>query len=415
MQDNSANRRKTLIVSVLLFLVAGGGVFLFFVIQGSNDLTRTGKRNSFSYGEAAREGVSSFFKSVGFVPDEEAKLSQSAIDRNKDRGLPLDNLGIVDPNPDMKDWMAKADQPRASGSASYGGSGAPTAVPRMAGGSMGGVVVGGGGSKSAGSVTRFGEGSGEGATSVSNRTQAAAAGQKDKGTLGALKNARALLGEGLRSGSAMTASSKWNQSFGVGNGGGKSGELAYNKTGLVSLDKIKSGEIADLKLDKKGGLKAAEVSSPVKDEEGTKKALQGDAAVQAAAEEKKKDNEKKEMASALTNAAGDAANNALNSKPGGPSGGGGDSRALTPEGGAAAPKAVMDSINNVTCGAGCSTDKGDKYTDTQRDINCNSGGCTCVFSGTQTNADGTVITYKDTVSYGLDGSVKDLQVEEKPK
>jgi len=42
MQDNSANRRKTLIISVLLFLFAGGGIFLFFVVQGSNDLTRQG-------------------------------------------------------------------------------------------------------------------------------------------------------------------------------------------------------------------------------------------------------------------------------------------------------------------------------------------------------------------------------------
>ena len=65
MADNSSNRRKTLIISVLAFLLAGGGIFLFFVIQGSNDLTGSGKKNTFSYGFAVREAVLPLFKRMG--------------------------------------------------------------------------------------------------------------------------------------------------------------------------------------------------------------------------------------------------------------------------------------------------------------------------------------------------------------
>ncbi|MBI4349850.1 MAG: hypothetical protein HY550_00270 [Elusimicrobia bacterium] len=408
MADNSGNRKKTLVVSVLAFLFIGGGVFLFFIIQGSDDLTRGGKKASFSYGSAAREGVSSFFKSLGVIPEEDKKLSEAAVDRLAARGLPLDELGVKDTNPSVSDWMANNSAGSSSSGSSY--SGRPTTVPKMSAGAGSPVGGGGaGGTKSQGGVSRFGEGSTAGNTTISAKTQAGGGGPAGKGTMVTLKNARALLGEGLKSDSAMTARSKWGQSFGVGGHGAKSGDMAY-KTGLVNLDKIKSGEIASLKMDNKGSLKTTEVGSPVKDTEGTKAALAGDKKVKEDAEAKMKADAIKAAAEAATQAA-TKQEEKPGDKPGGPPNDG-----RPPGVSDAAWKAAQD----ATCGAskGCTTDTGATYTDTNRNFTPNPGPpptTTVEFRGTQTNPDGSIISYSDTVTYDAKGNLVDLVVVEKPK
>lgn len=401
MSDNSDRRKKALIVSVLTFLLAGGGIFLYFIVQGSNDLTGKGKRSSFSYGTAAREGVSSFFRSVGVFPAEEEKLSTAAIARLEDRGLPLDLLGVADSNPDMSDWMAKGGKASsASGSSSRPAT--PTSVPKMSHKSMGSTSGGGGGSKSAGSTTRFGGESASGTTSVTGKAQAGASGTTDKGTLGTLKNAKNLLGEGLRSNSAMTAQNKWGQSFGVGKSG-KSGDLAYNKAGLVGLDKIKSGEIADLKMDKASTLKTTEVSSPLKDEDGTKAALNNDKKVKDDAEAKMKADMAKQAMQAATDAA------MKDQKPTGK----GDTPAADPN---KPPEEVMNAAMEATCAQSCTTESGAQYTDTSRTFAKNDDGSwNCTINGTQTNPDGSVTVYSDTVTYDAQGNFLDLSVVEKTK
>jgi hypothetical protein len=403
MSDNSDKRKKTLILSVLAFLFAGGGIFLFFIVQGSNDLTGKGKRNSFSYGTAAREGVSSFFKSMGVFPEEEQKLSEAAIARLEDRGLPLDGLGVTDPNPDMSDWLAK-DGKGASASGSSSRPATPTSVPKMSHKAMGTTSGGGGGSKSAGSTTRFGGESASGTTSVTGKAQAGASGTTDKGTLGTLKNAKNLLGDGLRSNSAMTAQNKWGQSFGVGKSG-KSGDLAYNKAGLVGLDKIKSGEIADLKMDKAGSLKTTDVSSPVKDEDGTKAALNNDKKVKEDAAAKMKADIAKQAMQAATDAA------MKDDKPAGKDDKPGESSDPNKP-----PDEVMQAAMDSTCAQSCTTESGAQYTDASRTFSKNDDGSwNCVIQGTQTNPDGSVIAYSDTVTYDAQGNFLDLSVVEKPK
>lgn len=272
MSDNSNNRKKALIISVLAFLFAGGGIFLFFVVQGANDITGAGKKNTFAYGFAVRDAVLPLFKRMGLDAFEEE------VPRPRKVEIEASGQEAAAPPADVSDWMAQAPANSAPAPSSSR-SASPASVPKMAGRAGSPVGGGSGGSaKSSGGVTRFGEGSAAGMTSVSGRGAAGSQGITEKGTLAALKNSRALLGEGLRSNSAMTASSKWGQSFGVGSGGSGSagGSLAYNKTGLVNLDKIKSGEISNLKFDKAGSLKTTEVSSPVKDSDGTSKALSAD-------------------------------------------------------------------------------------------------------------------------------------------
>lgn len=413
MQDNSRDKKKTLVVSVLAFLFIGGGVFLFFIIQGSNDITGKGKNASFSYGSAAREGVSSFFKSLGVIPEDELKLSDAAVARLNTRGLPLDELGVKDTNPDMSDWMRKGSD--SSSSAPGSSRGSATVVPRMSGGGGSGVGgKGGGGTSSSGGVSRFGEGSTAGNTSVSAKSQGGAGGPAGKGTLLSLKNARSMLGEGLRSDSAMTARSKWGQSFGVG-GGGKSGDLAYNKAGLVGLDKIKSGEIASLKMDSKGSLKTTEVSSPVKDNEGTSKALDADKKTKEDMDAKMK----AQLAQQAIDAAAAAATNPGDKPAGGPS------APEKPQDPNVPPPDVAALGNNSKpppegkfCPDGCATSDGKgSYKDNEAQFKNNGkDGWTVTYSGVQTNPDGTTFEYSDTMSIDPKGNppMQLVNVVEKP-
>lgn len=396
MADNSGNRKKVLVVSVLSFLLAGGGIFLFFVIQGSNDITGKGKNNNFSYGSAAREGVVSLFRTVGFMPDEEELQAKRTEARMEARGFLPDGQPAT---ADLSSWMNKAsDSAPASPSGSFSRPAAPTAISKMA--ARAGAPVGGGGgsSKSAGSLSRYGGESNVGATSVSNKSQASASGTTDKGTLGSLKNAKALLGEGLRSDSAMTAQSKWGQSFGAGpSGGSRAGDLAYNKTGLVSLDKIKSGEIASLKTTKA----VPEAGAFLRDKEAEKKDSNLQAAKEAASEKSKKDQEKKDIANTLASAGGDALDKS-GDKPG-------DDRAAP---GADPGKAPITDEEKETAKSLAffqpePLGDGASMQDTKVDITRNpDGSADMQIHGNMVLPDGTTEPYTDTVTRMPDGSLK---------
>jgi len=305
MADNSNNRKKALIISVLAFLFAGGGIFLFFVVQGANDITGAGKRSAFSYGNVARGAVNSFFRTVGFMEDD--PIVEYGPGK---RPLPQSVLEAKILKAELSASAADADLRTWGGIKGSGGSSSKSTVPKMAGKAAPPVGGAGGASKSAGGVTRFGAGSGQGMTKASGAVKSAE-GTTEKGTLASLQNAKAMLGEGLRSGSASTARDKWGQSFGVSSSGGKGSVLAYNKTGLVNLDKIKSGEIASLKMSNAKSLKvpdvgafqqdkAAEAKDPTlqkakSDAEDSIKKSAAEAATKAAAEALTKDGEDKEQ------------------------------------------------------------------------------------------------------------------------
>ncbi len=271
--NNSTNRRRTLITLIVAFLLIGGGVFTFLIFQGLGDLK--GENNgAFSYGFAARNIVlplSNYF-SLG---DNEARSAGKAM-----RPLPPGmESSLLDGTPaaDISDWMAKGAAGTNTGASAGRASGAPplpggkTSVPRMGGG-LGSAVGGGGGggSKSSGSPSKFSPGSDASNTSVTGAKDGKGLPAGRSGTLNALSSARAALSDGLKSGSAMTAKSKWDQGFGLGSTGKKTGDLAYGKSGLVGLDHIKKGDIADLKMTGAQTLKTAE-PTPEKDEAATAK------------------------------------------------------------------------------------------------------------------------------------------------
>lgn len=384
MADNSNNRKKTLLVSMLAFLLVGGGVFLFFIIQGSEDLKGAGK-NSFTYGNAAREGVSSFFKSIGLVPDEEGALAKQKVVRMEERGFLEDGEKAA---ADLSDWMAN-DSPKSAPSRP-----GASVVPKMSAGRGSAVGGGGGGgSKSAGGVSRFGDGSSSGSTGISARSQAGAGGTAGSGTLASLKNARAILGSGLSSNSAMTARSKWGQSFGLGSGGGKSGGDMHYKSGLVNLDKIKSGQIASLKA-------APAAGEFQRDKEAESK----DPTLNAAKEKAKADMEA-EAKKAAIQAAADAAANAASQTPEDKGGGG---TGTSPNQRAEIPANIQAEADSLTRFQKTDLPSGASFQDTSLAVTSNADGSyTYTMTGKQTipGDPPKIEEYTDVVVRGKDGKL----------
>jgi len=285
MEEKPKNRKKGVFLLMAIFLVGGGGIFLFFILQGSEDMKK-GSGN-FSYGTVVRDGVSSFFRSVGsLVVEDEDTNRKNELYQDKLRARAASAANI-----NLSDWMGKAapegrqvSSPAAARAAS---SGPPTSVPKMSGGGRGGGVGGGGGggTKSSGGASRFAGGTSGDNLKLSGGADGQGGAGTGKGTLGSLRNAQATLKEGLRSSSAMTAKNKWDQSFsgstggsskfGSGSAGGGS-VSAYGKSGLVSLDTIKSGEITSLKTTEAS---APAASSAKMEKDPTKTAQQDMASV----------------------------------------------------------------------------------------------------------------------------------------
>ena len=263
MSADQKSRKRVLVALVMLFLVVGGGIFVFFIYQGLGALPGRNK-SVFDYTFASGEAVLPLFQYFGL--DEENKPAGPM----RDRGL------HKEPGPDISDWMAKANNtddgkqnaPATAPAVPVGN----TIIPSMSG--VGAAASGagaghgaGGGSQTTSGISKFSAGDSSGDVSISGRTGGKADASGKGGAMSALANARAFLGDGLRSGSAMAARSKWGQAFGLGPGGGKGELLAYGKPQLVDLDTIKSGEIGSLKTTDAGTLKP----SPVKDPESEAK------------------------------------------------------------------------------------------------------------------------------------------------
>ena len=189
-----------------------------------------------------------------------------------------------------------------------------------------------------------------------------------------------MMKEGIRSGSAMTAKSKWDQGFGAAaSGKAAGGQLAYGKQGLVSLDGIKKGDIADLKTIDPNHL-SSDVPSPVEDKT---------AVDPLAAKVKGKDG-----GDAAKDAAEQAGKNALEGAVSGAGGSGGGTPKSGPAVSAIAPnpdtiKAAVDQF----CPQGCDPGDGSSYKDQKITYDCTSPtNCTATYEGTH---DGT--PYKDKV------------------
>lgn len=377
--NESKSKKKAMAIFVLVFLACGGGVFLFLVFQGLGEY-KPGNSN-FNYGFSSKSALAplmNFFSSA----DNEAKLVKKAKERMEHRGL---DMSLLDGSKaDVSDWMAKGGGSAAGGKASGGGRGGAAAsgkaIPGMGGGLGGMGGGGGGGGSSSAGLSSFGASGKNDNTTITSGGAGSAIGDKGKGTLGALNATRAYMKEGIRSGSAMTAKAKWDQGFGAAKGKAAGGQLAYNKSGLVKLDTIQKGDIADLKMIDPKSLDGV-VPPPVEDKSGTD---------ELAAKVKGKDG-----GDAAKDAAQQVVNNAA--QMGIPKDGGGDRQ--TPRGDPNGSLGVMPDPDTIKaavdqfCPSGCDLGDGTKYQDSQIKWTKNEkGGFRATFEGTQ---DGK--PYKDTM------------------
>lgn len=267
----NSGKRKALIIFILMFLCLGGGFFLFMVFQGLGDM-QGGAKTSFSYGFSVRNAALPILEYFGVEESREAGPTEATKKRIEERGL--DTSLLDGPQADISDWMAKAGDGGKGGrpSGSLSAPPARTNIPKMSVGFGVAGGAGGGASRSSADIARFGGAADPGSVKISGKGRGGPEPAKGRGAIDALGAAQAALGDGLMSGSAMAAKSKWDQGFGSGVTGKKGGELAYGREGLVKLDQIKSGEIAGLKTAGAGSLKIAEPGSPVRDMEAESKA-----------------------------------------------------------------------------------------------------------------------------------------------
>ncbi|MBI4801399.1 MAG: hypothetical protein HY796_02635 [Elusimicrobia bacterium] len=380
MTENKNSRKKALIIFVLAFLACGGGIFIFFVFQGLGDFN-SGSKSNFHYGFSAKNALIpliSYFSRT----DSEAELVKQTKNRLEARGL---DVSLLDGSrADVSDWMDKSGGAGgSSGNAvARSASAAKTAVPRMGGG-LGDISGGGGGgSQTSAALAQFSGPGGAGSTRISGAKAGQSAAAPGKGAMGALALTRAAMKEGIRSGSAMTAKAKWDQGFGVGAAGkAAGGALAYAKPGLANLDRIKKGDIADLKTLEPGSLTAA-IPPPVEDKSGSDPLANkvkgkdgGDAAADAA----------KLMAQNAAGAVGSAINK-----------GGGGGPKINANAGMPPPDVIGKAVDKF-CPNSCDPGDGSTYTDKQITYEKQPDGTyNATYEGTHDDQ-----PYKDTVNIDL--------------
>lgn len=256
MGNNHNNRTKHIVAAGVFILVVGGGIISFVISQGKEDLWGVNKGGFFySFAESGAGVPWAKYFSLDEYPAGKvryrridpalvAKADAAAGVRPAGKGSPgeenLPARGAVSPQP-IRQTVVPAISALKPGSIVSGG-GSMTAAGKMSAAGSGTATAAG---KAGGVKTSAGGGFGN--VKVSDGRPGAQEGAKGReGALGVLNGARALTGEGAKSGSAMTASAKWGQAFGERTGT-KSGNLTYSNPGLVKLDATKSGEIESLK------------------------------------------------------------------------------------------------------------------------------------------------------------------------
>jgi len=402
------NKKKSLIVGMLAFMLAGGAVFIMMVMMGAKDIKDQDARMNFTYGNVLAGAVAPLFEALG-ITDRDAANEESTRQRLAAREPSLFALNI-------EDWLGKKDSPAGfSGSGSGGsenaystqGSGdyysSSEPMPRADFGMGGGSLGGGGGSQTSG-IGKKGSNSFAG-SSVKDAMDFKDDGSTKKGflppmkgknALAAVKAARQMLGGALASGSANVAKSNWNAAFGQGQaratggktsgfGNGKIDKSAFKDANALALDRIESGEIMSLKGSELGSGNASVPDASVP------------APADSAAGNKDGDSNDKLIAQMLGNAVGDAANTAVNSAFSGKGSDSASAEKLIPGENVTPPasyKEVFEGKDSILCTEGCSNYLGEegygviyykddpvKYTITQK------GAVIATMSGSQKSRD----------------------------
>ena len=270
-------RKKSLVVGILAFLLAGGAMFVLMTFQGANDIKNTDAKMNFSYGNVIAGAVAPLFEALG-ITDDKSELEEATRKRVYERSPEQFALNLADWTGEGAASAADDDSYASSGSSSgYSGGGnhsasAPSSEPyRKMEAALGSSGFSGGGGRSQTSsngMSSFEKGGSADAVNTGGGHSYASGSKlpvgKGKG-IETLKASRQMLSTGLTSGSANVARSQWSSAFGEGRSTGKTSGFsnnkadlnAYNSGGLANLDKIKSGEITDLKMNSIDGKSGA--------------------------------------------------------------------------------------------------------------------------------------------------------------
>lgn len=273
-----SSKKKSLVFGILAFLLTGGVIFIFMIMQGNSGLKKDDANINFSYGNVIREAVSPLFEALGLTEKKDDLTGiKSRLAAREERPL------------DISDWLGSSGGQAASSSGSSSSSGhsgwhnsggaSSQSGPYGKMDSMSDYGFGSGGSTSS---SGDGKGmssykSGSSSDKINQNAVQAKRGQTPASSKGfeALKATRKMLSHGLMSGSANVARNEWSSAFGEGQSYGKTygfsnnnkaKEVIYKDAGLASLDQIKSGEISNLKMDTEGKANL-DVSMPKMDED----------------------------------------------------------------------------------------------------------------------------------------------------
>lgn len=292
MTDNADRGKKSLIVMVATFLLMGGGVFVFLIWNGLQDMQDV-KFRSFGSGITGRAALP-ILKYFGFV-DKETPEGKARDEKALKIEEALNSGGSAAGPSGQAAAPASAAAPSRQG---YSGGGSGSAS-RLGASLSGAGALGGGGSKSFSSFSGSGDSGGLRLAGGSGAGSSAAGAGK---TMNALMASRGHLAAATNTGSALAAKSRWDQGFGMKHAGaGGGGQMSSYNQAAASLDHVETGEVGSLKFGDPGTLAVPDVGKPKAVKEGE------------TAADKAKDALKKNMADQIAQAL-----------LGGPAGGGGD-------------------------------------------------------------------------------------------
>ncbi len=242
---------------MLVFLLLGGSVSVFFMMKGVEDLKdRPGF--SFEYSSFPKKAMFALLKTTGFVDGEKIDPAITKFVRELEKKI-FPDAALEDSNLTPEEKAEKLYPKTASLS-----SASPYVPSEKIKSSISGGLssAGGSGTKTQGASGGFsGGGASGGLTVTGSSLQNAGKSPQSQKLLSRLDHMGANIKEGLRSGSASQAKFKWDQSFVGGMGGSKQGKYS---DAVTKLDKIR-GEVVDLKAAETGGLHAPEPGEPKTD------------------------------------------------------------------------------------------------------------------------------------------------------
>ncbi len=255
------NKKKALIVFGFLFLVFGGGVSVFFMSSGIEDLKGFDKKSKFSYGFGFKKAAMPFFEYLGFTDGEDTRDKSEISLEVKERFD--DGLQSVS--------SAGANTKSSANSKAKAGDKGKSYKPRRPRFRMSsknrGINRGRSGSKSSLAKSSFSKSDAKKDINITETGLAAKEKLKNARAYTAMRKTNNLLAQTHKTNSSMDAKSKWDKSF-IG-GGAARGKMAY-KGSAVELDEM-SPSILDLKEANEGTLAIPEVGAPKKDAAATAK------------------------------------------------------------------------------------------------------------------------------------------------